>query len=197
MAVTSARDVTQLAAPSPRTAGGVMRGQTGATLPTSALGAVSDPSVKDLGIIGDTGLTRHEDRQNTDVFDWGGNLVATLQDRYGLTLTFKFLQVMNADVNKAVFGDTNVTVTPPSTNSGTELRILMNAKLLPNGCWIFDGMYQNINMRLVVPIARITQLGDVVWVHNKLCEYDVTLKPFPDAAGNHAYQYWNDGVTSI
>lgn len=195
--VTSQRDVTQLAAPSPRTAGGVMRGALGAILPTTALGPITDASVVDLGIIGDTGLVRHEDRQNTDVYDWGGNLVATLQDRYGLTLTFKFLQVMNADVNKAVFGDSNVQVTPATTSQGTEIRVLMNSKLLTTGCWVFDGVYQNINMRLVVPIARITQVGDVNWVHNRLCEYDVTLKPFPDSAGNHAYQYWNDGVLAV
>lgn len=195
--VTSQRDVTQLAAPSPRTAGGVMRGSLGAILPTTALGPITDASVVDLGIIGDTGLVRHEDRQNTDVYDWGGNLVATLQDRYGLTLTFKFLQVMNADVNKAVFGDSNVQVTPATTSQGTEIRVLMNSQLLTTGCWVFDGVYQNINMRLVVPIARITQVGDVNWVHNRLCEYDVTLKPFPDSAGNHAYQYWNDGVLAV
>lgn len=197
MTVTSARDVLQLAAPSPRTAGGVMRGAIGATLPTTAVGAVTDASVKDLGIIGDSGLVRTEDRQNTDVYDWGGNLVATLQDRYGLTLKFTFLQVMNADVSKAVFGDANVSVTPADSDSGTEIRILMNNRLLDNGAWIFDGMYQKINMRLVVPIARITALGDVTWVHNKLCQYDVTLKPYPDASGNHAYQYWNDGITTV
>jgi hypothetical protein len=197
MTVVSARDVTQLAAPSPNVAGGVMRGSLGAVVPVTALGPITDSSVVDLGIIGDTGLVRTEDRQNTDVFDWGGNLVATLQDRYALTLKFSFLQVMNADVAMAAYGDSNVSVTPPTTNSGTELRILMNNKLLDNATWIFDGTYQNINMRLVVPIARITQLGDVTWVHNKLCQYDVTLKPFPDSSGNHAYQYWNDGITTV
>lgn len=197
MAVTSQRDVLQIVAPSPRTAGGVMRGNVGATLPTTAIGAISDVSVKDLGIIGDSGLTRAEDRSNSEQYDWGGNLIAVLQERYGLTLTFSFLQVMNADVNKAVFGNSNVTVTPATTTSGQELRVLMNSKLLDMGSWIFDGMYQNVNMRLVVPLARITALGDVQWVHSALCKYDVTLKPFPDAAGNHAYQYWNDGVTAV
>lgn len=193
----SARDVLQIAAPSPRTAGGVMRGNVGAVVPTTAVMAISDVSIKDLGIIGDQGLTRTEDRQNSDQYDWGGNLIAVLQERYGLTLTFTFLQVMNADVNKAVFGTSKVTVTPATTTVGTEMRVLMNAQLTDMGCWIFDGVYQKINMRLVVPLARITALGDVKWVHNALCAYDVTLKPFPDAAGNHAYQYYNDGVTTV
>lgn len=197
MAVTSQRDVLQIVAPSPRTAGGVMRGAVGAVLPVTAVGPISDVSVKDLGIIGDSGLVRAEDRSNSEQYDWGGNLIAVLQERYGLTLTFSFLQVMNADVNRAVFGDSNVTVTPATTTSGVELRVLMNAKLLEMGSWVFDGVYQNVNMRLVVPLARITALGDVAWVHNALCRYDVTLKPFPDASGNHAYQYWNDGVTTV
>lgn len=197
MAVTSQRDVLQIVAPSPRTAGGVMRGAVGAVLPTTANGVISDATVKDLGIIGDQGLTKAEDRSNSEQFDWGGNLIAVLQEKYGLTLTFSFLQVMNADVNMAVYGTSNVTVTPATTTSGTELRILMNAKLLDMGSWIFDGVYQNVNMRLAVPLARITALGDVQWVHSALCKYDVTLKPFPDASGNHAYQYWNDGVTTV
>lgn len=197
MPVTSQRDVLQIVAPSPRVGGGVMRGNVGAALPTTALGEISDVSVKDLGIIGDNGLTRAEDRSNSEQYDWGGNLIAVLQERYGLTLTFSFLQVMNADVNKAVFGDSNVTVTPATAEAGTEIRVLMNSKLLDMGSWVFDGQYQNVAMRLVVPLARITALGDVTWVHSGLCRYDVTLKPFPDSAGNHAYQYWNDGVTTV
>lgn len=197
MAVTSQRDVLQIVAPSPRTAGGVMRGAVGASLPTTAVGAISDLTVKDLGIIGDSGLTRAEDRSNSEQYDWGGNLIAVLQERYGLTLTFSFLQVMNADVNRAVFGDSNVLVTPATTTVGTEIRVLMNSKLLEMGSWVFDGLYQNVQMRLVVPLARITALGDVQWVHSALCKYDVTLKPFPDSAGNHAYQYWNDGIVTV
>ncbi|MGC7304340.1 hypothetical protein RA993_23195, partial [Mycobacteroides abscessus subsp. abscessus] len=79
-----------------------------------------------------------------------------LQEKYGLEIKFKLLQVMNADVQKAVHGASNVTVTPASTTSGTEIKAELNAKLLDTGAWIFDGFYNLISMRLVIPIGRIT-----------------------------------------
>lgn len=186
----------ELAAASPRITGGVLRASVGTALPVTALGEPDD-AFKDLGHVGDDGVERTENRNNQDQFNWGGDLVAVLQQEYGLEIKFKLLQVMNADVQKAVHGDANITVTPADEESGTEIAAKLNAKLLDTGAWIFDGMYNLINMRLVIPIARITAVAPLKWSHKELSAYECTLKPFPDEDGNHGYQYWNDGVVSI
>jgi len=189
-------NVLELAAPSPRVTGGVLRAPVGTALPTSAVGAPNAAFVN-LGHVSDDGLERTENRNNTDVFNWGGDLVAVLQGEYGLEIKFKLLQVMNADVQKAVHGNSNVTVTPADSDHGAQIAAKLNAKLLDTGSWIFDGFYNLISMRLVIPIGRITQVGPVKWVHKELAAYDCTLKPFPDADGNHGYQYYDDGVVVL
>lgn len=186
-------NVLELAAPSPRVTGGVLKAPVGTELPTSAIGAPDELYVN-LGHVGDDGLERTENRNNQEKFNWGGNLVAVLQQEYGLEIKFTLLQVMNADVQKAVHGDSNVTVTPGDADQGAEIAAKLNAKLLPTGSWVFDGFYNLIEMRLVVPIGRITQIAPVKWSHKDLTGYECTLKPFPDSEGNHGYQYYNDGV---
>lgn len=189
-------NVLELAAPSPRVTGGVLRAAVGTELPITAVGA-PDPAFKNLGHVGDDGLERTEDRSNQEVNNWGGDLVAVLQEKYGLEIKFKLLQVLNADVQKAVHGDSNVTVTPADATSGTEIAAKLNAKLLDTGAWVFDGFYNAISMRLVIPIGRITAVAPIKWSHKELAAYECTLKPFPDEDGNHGYQYWNDGVVVL
>jgi hypothetical protein len=189
-------DTQEIAAPSPRVTGGILYAPVGSTLPTTALGA-PDAAFRTLGRVSVDGVDRTEDRGNTEINDWGGNLIAVLQDKFGLTLKFKLLQVMNADVQKAAHGTNNVTVTPATTSTGTEIAAKINAALLDTGAWIVDGFYMKMSMRLVVPYGRVTAVGPMKWVHRELVMYDLTLKPFPDSQNNHAYQYWNDGVTTV
>src|SRR6478672_5878724 len=103
----------EIAAPSPKVTGGVLRAPLGTPLPTTPYTALN-PAFVTLGRVSVDGVDRTEDRPNTDINDWGGDLIAILQDKYGITLKFKLLQIMNADVQMAAHGDDNVTVTPPS-----------------------------------------------------------------------------------
>jgi hypothetical protein len=118
-----------------------------------------------------------------------------LQDKYGITIKFKLLQLMNADVQSAAHGDDNITVTPASPTTGTSIAAKLNAQLMPYASWIIDAYYIGMTMRLVVPTGRITTIGPQKWVHKELAMFDLTLKPFPDQFNNHAYEYWNDGIT--
>lgn len=192
-------EVAELAAPSPRVTGGVLYNPNytnPALLPGSANDPLDSTYVK-LGRVSADGIDRTEERGNVEVQDWGGNLVAVLQDKYGLTIKFKLLQAMNADVQRAAHGTPNVTVTPPTATTGTEIAAELNQLLLDTGIWVFDGFYQKINMRLVIPYGRITLVGPMKWTHKELTMYDLTLKPFPDNNNNHGYQYWNDGITTL
>ena len=43
--------------------------------------------------------------------------------------------------------------------------------------------------RIVVPNAKITEVGDVSYVDGEPIGYEVTLSAFPDADGNTATEY--------
>jgi hypothetical protein len=183
----------EVAAPSPKITGGVMKAPLGTTLPDDAIEAL-DPAFITLGRVSDGGVERTEERPNTEVNDWGGDLIAILQDKYGITLKFKLLQLMNSDVQAAAHGSGNVTVTPPTPTTGTGIAAKMNSLLLDYASWVIDAFYIKMSMRLVVPYGRITLVGPLTWVHKTLAMYDLTLRPFPDQYNNHAYEYWNDGM---
>lgn len=185
-------EVQEIVAPSPKVTGGILYAPLGTALPTDAVSAV-DPAFITLGRVSADGVDRTEDRGNIDIYDWGGNLIATLQEKFGLTIKFKLLQLMNADVQRAAHGTANVLVTPPTTTTGTGISSKINAMLLDSGVWIIDGYYAKMSMRLVIPNGRPTLIGPLKWVHKELAMFDITLKPFPDNTNNHAYEYWNDG----
>jgi hypothetical protein len=188
-------EVAEIAAPSPKVTGGVRFAPFGTTLPVDATTAL-DPAFITLGRIEQNGLDRTEDRPEGKQYDWGGNLIAILQDHYGFQLKFKLLQMMNKDVQSAAHGSSNVTVTPPSATSGTLITAAINAKLLDSGIWVFDAYYQKMSARLVVSYGRPTSVAGPKWSHKELATFDITLEAFPDNSNNFAMEYWNDGITT-
>ena len=194
--MTSGINVGQVVAPSPNIAGGVWRAPLGSTLPTDTTTALTTPNVS-LGYIGDAGLNRQESRPQTKQYAWGGWLLASLQNSYSLTFKFTLVQVLDPDVLKAVHSDGNVTVTAATQSSGTVTKVAFNPTLNLNAVWNFEGFYQQTTMRVSVPIARVTEPGDLLWSNKQLAGYGVTLEAFPDSQGNFGYQITDDGVLAI
>jgi hypothetical protein len=186
-------DINEIVAPSPRVTGGVRVAPLGTPLPTDATTALNAAFIS-LGRISDDGVDKTESRPKTDKFDWGGSLIASLQDSFMLTLKFKLLQLVNADVQRTVHGDSNVTVTPATATSGTRLASAINSKLLDQGVYVIDAYYQQTSGRLVIPIARPVEVGQLKWVHKDLAAYELTVQAFADNDNNMAYEYWDDGI---
>lgn len=188
-------DVDEIVAPSPRVSGGVRVAPIGTTLPVDATTALTTDFIT-LGRVSDDGIDKTEDRPKTDKFDWGGSLIASLQDHFMLTLKFKLLQIVNADVMAVAHGADNVTVTGPTTTKGTLIKSAINATLLDQGVYVIDAYYMKMNGRLVLPHARPVTVGPMKWVHKDLAMFDLTVQAFPDNDNNFAYEYWDDGVTT-
>jgi hypothetical protein len=186
-------EVAEIAAPSPKVTGGVLWSPFGTALPDDPT-EVLDPAFITLGRVEQNGIDRTEDRPEGKQYDWGGNLIAILQDHYGLQLKFKLLQMMNSTVQGAAHGQANVVVTPPTATTGTIITANINGKLLDTGSWVFDAYYQKMTARLVLPYARITTVAGPKWSHKELATFDVTLEALPDNSNNFAYEYWSDGV---
>jgi hypothetical protein len=185
--------VSEIAAPSPKVTGGVRWAPFGTALPTDAVSAL-DPAFVTLGRVEQNGLERTEDRPEGKQYDWGGNLIAILQDHYGLQLKFKLLQMMNSDVQAAAHGHSNVTTTPATATTGTLITSHINGKLLDSGIWVFDAYYIKMTARLVVSYGRPTTVAGPKWSHKELATFDMTLEALPDNNNDFAIEYWDDGV---
>ena len=194
----TADNVLQLIAPSPRVSGSILRAKLGTTLPTSSFDDITGGAggFVDLGFASDAGLKQREERTGTDVFVWGGDLVGTLQEKYSRTMTFTLMQFMNTDVLATAYGINNVSVIPADDENGKEIAVKLNPQLLDTVSWIFDGFYQDTLARIVLPIGRVTQIGDVDLTHKTYTTIECTLKAYPDSAKNHGYLYLNDGITT-
>lgn len=193
--MTSGINTAQLAAPSPTVQGGIYRAPLGTTLPTDTTTDLDDAFIS-LGYVDDDGVTVNIDRPSTDQYAWGGDLVASLQQHYAPTLTFKLYQIIDPDVLKAVHSDSNVTVQAATSSAGTITTVQMNAKLNINSTWIVDATYQSAAIRLAIPVARVTQVGNFVLTHKSLAVYPVTVKALADANRNHVYMITDDGITT-
>jgi len=200
MVAASADNVGQTIAPSPRITGSVLYAPLGTPLPTCSY-ATLDPGFEDLGYVDENGLKQKEERSNTDVFVWGGDLLGTVQDKYSRTMSFKMYQFLDSNVLAAAYRNSNITVTPATSQNGTEVAVAMNSQILDTLSWVFDGYYftaagYEALVRIVIPKGRITQIGDVDLTNKAFTSIDATLKAFPDSNKNHGYLYVNDGIVT-
>lgn len=98
---------------SPLATGGVLIGALTATAPTSAKGALTGFS--GAGYIGEDGLTETNERSTDNIRAWGGDTVKIVQTEHNVAYSFTFLETLNSDVLKAVYGEANVTTTAAAT----------------------------------------------------------------------------------
>lgn len=192
----TADNVLELLAPNPRTSGSILWAPLGSTIPATSYEDLLGTSFKDLGFADDNGLRQRETRSTTDVFVWGGDLAGTLQTQYDRTMTFRLMQFRNTEVLSAAYGISNVSVIPATSTHGKEIAVKLNPNLLDTRSWVFDGFYGENLVRIVIPIGRVTAVGEVNMTHKTYMTIECTLKAFPDSNKNHGYLYVNDGQTT-
>lgn len=155
----------------------------GTALPTDAVADLAAAYV-DLGYVGEDGYGYNITRDSSDIKAFGGDTVANAQTDYNEELTVTLLESANADVLKVVFGDSNVTAT------GDSVVVKRNKKALPRQVFVADTVGQDGGFRrLVLPVGQVTGVGEVTYVHTDIIKYQLTIKAYPDTAGNCSYEY--------
>lgn len=155
----------------------------GTALPTDATTALAGAYV-DLGFVGEDGYSYNITRDSTDIKAFGGDTVANAQSDYMEELTVTLLESSNADVLRTVFGDDSVTV------AGDTVTVARSKKALPRKVYVVDTVGQDGGFRrLSLPVAQVTGVGEVVYVHTDVIKYQLTIKAYPDTAGNCSYEH--------
>lgn len=170
---------------SPQASGGVLAGPTTATLPTN-LTDVPGSEFESLGFVTEDGVTEAVARDSEKKKAWGGSIVKILTTDHEATWSFALMETANVAGLKAVYGEDNI------SNSGEgESLLKINADELPEKAFIFDMLDKGskIAKRIVLPKARITEVGDVVYTHQDTTSFEVTIEAMEDDAGNKAYIY--------
>lgn len=179
----------------PLATGGVLIGDAGAALPEDATTAPGASFVA-AGYIGEDGVTEGGERSTEKIKAWGGDTVKVVQTEHSLTYSFVFIETLNADVLKAVYGDENVTTTPATASTGTLHKVLVTGKTLPHKSYIFEVKDGDARIRIAIADGQITEVGEITYSDAEVIGYEVTIECFADANGVKATKYLDDGIFS-
>lgn len=169
----------------PKVGGAVYVAPTGTTLPTDATTALGS-AFKALGYISDDGLTNSTTIDSDTIKAWGGDDVLMLYKGREDEFKYTLLEALNMDVLKQVYGASNVTGT-----LATGIIVTAKANIeLPEQIYAIDMVLKDGTLkRIVLPAARVTDVGDITYSDTDAVGYETTIRALPDASGNTHYEY--------
>ena len=155
---------------------------TGTTLPTDITTKL-DAAFKVLGFISEDGITISVEEDSSDLVDMNGDVMDSTYSNRAETIQMKLAE-MKAGVFKTQYGSLNVT-----DNNGL-ITIAHNGDNHDSASYVFELLLKDgRRWRMVVPNAKLSELGDLTISSSELCQRDITLKCAVDTAGNTIYDY--------
>lgn len=168
----------------PQIGGAVYRAAVGTALPTNATETLA-AAWKGMGYVSEDGLTNSNSPDTDTIKAWGGDTVAVIQNSKDDTFSGTFIEALNVDVLKMVYGDDNVSGT---VESG--ITIKANATEAEAYSYVIDMIMKNdLLKRIVIPSATVSKIGDITYSDGDVVGYETTLNATPDSDGNTHYEY--------
>ena len=176
----------------PKASGGVLFADVTAEFPETAVAPIP-AGYTSGGYVSEDGVTKSESRDVEGIKDWAGLTVKRSQTGFEVTFAFQFLEYLNPDAARTIYGDDAVTVEPATVEHGAQMRVAVTAAEAPHKRWIFDMADGLAHLRVLVPDAQVSETGDTPYTVADGAVRDVTLYAFPDEDGVFVYELSDDG----
>ena len=175
----------------PKVSGAIYRAVCGdgVTIPTTVSEDL-DSDLICLGYVSEDGVTHTMENSDEGIKAWGGDTVLVPDVDRTDSFQFTLLEVMNEDVLKAVFVDSNVTVTAATSSAPKQIAVASNSAVQPDCVWVIDMIMQGGNpKRIVIPKGAITEIGEVTYKDDEAVGYQITVNGKAASSGNTHYEY--------
>jgi len=171
---TMSQTASNVTAGKPAVGGAVYRAPLGTTLPASAKEKLDDAFVP-LGYISEDGITNDNSIETEEVKAYGGDTVLSTQtgktDNFGAT----FIEALNVEVLKMVYGDENV-----SGTLATGITVRANSKEIGGAVYVIDQILKEGALkRIVIANGKISELGEISYNDSDPVGYETTIAALP------------------
>ena len=163
----------------PKPGGSAFIAAAGTTPPVNAVSELSE-DFKGLGYISDDGVKNNGERSVNKIKAWGGDVVASAQTEKTDTFTVTFIESLNDNVMKMVYGKDNV-----SGSLAEGMTVLVNSSELDE--WV---------KRLVIPKAKVDSVSEITYDDENVIGYQCEITALPDTSGNTHYEYFKSTESS-
>ena len=168
----------------PNISGAVFVAPKGTSAPTDATSALSGSFVC-LGYVSEDGLTNANDMDVSAIKAWGGMIVYRSLNELNDTFALTLIESENADVLKAVYGDSNVT-----TDSDGTIHVSVKSDDPQERVWVFDlSLRGSKAKRIVVEDGAITSRGEITYNDSDAIGYNITVSAYPNSSGKTHDEY--------
>ena len=172
----------------PKITGGIFLVPQSIVLPTDATSERPTECIR-LGGVSEDGYTYSSQRQVEMRKDWNGQKVRSLQTSIDDTFEVTFIEFLNPELLAALYGTDNVTVTPPTAASGTQITVRHSVEQMEHGAYIIDTFDGKVRRRRCIPDAQLDKMDPIVEKPGDWSVYKCTFSIFPDAQGYTSYVY--------
>lgn len=168
----------------PKIGGAVYRAVIGTTLPTNATTELSEDFIS-LGYISEDGLTNENTKETDSIKAWGGETVFVTPTAHEDTFGMTFIEVLNIEVLKTIYGSKNVKGT-----LDTGITINVNGNDIESYVYVIDMVCRgNVLKRVVIPNGAISEVGEISYTDSDAVGYETTITAITDNEGNTHYEY--------
>ena len=176
-------DAKNVTSAKPKVGGAVFTAPLGTPVPKDATSELNE-AFKNLGFVSEEGLKNNNTASTKDTKAWGGATVNTTQTEKTDKFQLEFIESMNVNTLKFVYGEDNVTGTLE-----TGIAIKAGAEEAVTQIMVVDMILKDGYLkRIVIPLAKLTEMGEIVYNDEKRLGYDVTNSAFIDGDGGSHYE---------